>query len=143
MKTIANIELFKNSQLVIFNQLKIETWIMVFFDLFNVINEFSILLIKCYTLAYDLHIKKVRIKNQTERIMAMRNKLIVSAKIRCDLCGCKLVRVKTIFVNASNKEDAKIEGNEKVSAWQKTLNGKMCKICKIIKDSVENDRKGN
>ena len=65
----------------------------------------------------------------------MGNSLKVKAKINCSTCGCSLNRVKTIKVNSTTQEEAKIEANEKINNWKKSLKGTNCKICaSIIKE---------
>lgn len=65
----------------------------------------------------------------------MANSLKIKTKINCNTCGCSLNRTKTIKVNATTQEEAKIEANEKIKNWQQSLKGTSCKICaSIIKE---------
>jgi aspartate 1-decarboxylase len=63
------------------------------------------------------------------------NTLKVKATIHCNTCGCEMKRVKSITVSATNKDDAKIEANEKVQVWRKSLTGQNCKVCQSIINS--------
>ena len=64
------------------------------------------------------------------------NALKAKAKIPCNTCGCRLNRTKTIMVEASVKEEAIKEANEKLAKWQASLKGKNCAVCASILKSM-------
>jgi len=65
------------------------------------------------------------------------NALKAKAKISCDTCGCTLNRTKTIMVEASVKEEAIKEANEKIAKWTASLKGKNCAVCASILKSMK------
>lgn len=65
------------------------------------------------------------------------NLLKAKTKICCDTCGCAMSRSKTIKVEASSKEEAIKEANEKVAKWQESLKGKNCAVCASILRSLK------
>lgn len=62
----------------------------------------------------------------------MLNKLKAKTIIHCNICGCKLNKVKTIKVSADNKEDAIKEADLKIKKWKESLQGVNCKTCQSI-----------
>ena len=64
------------------------------------------------------------------------NLLKAKTKISCDTCGCAMSRSKTIKVEASNKDDAMKEANEKLAKWKATLKGQNCAVCASILKSL-------
>jgi len=70
------------------------------------------------------------------------NTLKASITIHCGACGVPLKRTKTIKVAADNKEDAIAEAQAKVKAWQASLVGQYCPVCKSIIASVKGGRHG-
>ena len=64
------------------------------------------------------------------------NLLKAKTKISCDTCGCSMSRSKTIKVQASSKEEAIKEGNEKFAKWQASLKGSNCAVCASILKSI-------
>ena len=64
VKTIENIEWLDLHKVVSFNQLGFQAWVSLFWDIFNSINGFHILLTNTYQMARHLHTKKVRIENR-------------------------------------------------------------------------------
>lgn len=64
------------------------------------------------------------------------NALKAKAKIFCNTCGCTLSRSKTIKVEASVKEEAIEEANEKVAKWTASLKGTNCAVCALILKSM-------
>ena len=65
------------------------------------------------------------------------NALKAKAKTSCDTCGCTLNRTKTIMVEASVKEEAIKEANEKIAKWTASLKGKNCAVCASILKSIK------
>lgn len=60
------------------------------------------------------------------------NMLKAKTQIECNTCCCKLNRSKTIQVEASSKEEAIKEANEKIAKWKDSLKGKNCSVCASI-----------
>lgn len=64
------------------------------------------------------------------------NALKIKTSIRCETCGDKIKRTKTIKVNANNEEEAKQEASSKVKEWKESLKGQDCAFCKRIKKEL-------
>ena len=68
--------------------------------------------------------------------MDTRNTLKAKTTVHCGACGVPMKRVKTIKVFASTKEAAIEEAQAKIKAWQASLVGQYCPICKSIINAV-------
>ncbi|AUR87742.1 hypothetical protein NVP1103O_85 [Vibrio phage 1.103.O._10N.261.52.F2] len=64
------------------------------------------------------------------------NSLKIKTAIRCETCGDKIKRTKTIKVTASSEQEAKTEAANKIQAWKETLKGQDCAFCKRIKKEL-------
>lgn len=60
------------------------------------------------------------------------NILRVKTKIQCATCGSVLKRTKSIRVNATDQEIARLEAQKKIDHWRKSLKDQNCKICQSI-----------
>ncbi|AUS01749.1 hypothetical protein NVP1291O_35 [Vibrio phage 1.291.O._10N.286.55.F6] len=64
------------------------------------------------------------------------NALKIKTSIRCETCGDKIKRTKTIKVIASSEQEAKAEASIKITQWKETLKGQDCAFCKRIKKEL-------
>ncbi|QGF20983.1 hypothetical protein PP409_gp01 [Vibrio phage Seahorse] len=64
------------------------------------------------------------------------NTLKIKTVIRCETCGDKIKRTKSVKVESTNERDAKIEANEKIQAWKLSIKNQDCAFCKKIKKEL-------
>lgn len=64
------------------------------------------------------------------------NQLKAKITIECNTCGCQLKRTKTIKVEATNREDATKEADQKIKEWKSKLSNTNCKTCQSIIDDL-------
>lgn len=64
------------------------------------------------------------------------NTLKIKTVIRCETCGDKIKRTKSIKVESTNETDAKVEASEKIQAWKLSLKNQDCAFCKKIKKEL-------
>lgn len=67
------------------------------------------------------------------------NKLKYRVKINCNTCGCSMIRIKTIKVVSSIKEQAIKEAKTAEKKWHKSIVGQNCKVCQSIIDDVNEE----